>query len=217
MNKKDIPRGIHFFDNITRQLQLKFYVSLRIDLLKCFSVDVPHSRGDLIESFRFTLNTSIFPDGRRPTHPNFDNNGQGFYMSFHYPKQLFLFSNHWVYKWKDMSSSINGYNVLYEIDSMTVVSKRNTPKSHCIKDWKNADQVVMDSIIKGMRCRPPFWKTDLNIDTCSNSTLKKFSVNSLFDNVWSIRNPPCKFIEQLLFRKEEYGNDGTSGKLQCQN
>ena len=205
---------IRFYGNKKLKLPLRFYVSLRTDLMKCFSVDLPFSEGNLIEAFGFSLKRSIFPDDERPSYPQHSPENlkefKGLYISMHYPRQTLLVSNHWNTEWEPKNNSINKFYMSFDVSSQTVVSKRNTPKKRCFKEWENADQIVMDSVVRKMGCRPPFWKTTSNSNICSNSSLKAFSLNSIFDAAWSLRTPPCKFIEQLAIAYQE--SDEPSGK-----
>ena len=102
----------------------------------------------------------------------------------------------------------------YMMHSLNGVTKRDNPKSRCIKDWKNFDQVKMDYIVGEVGCRPPFWKENSNIDICSNSTLAKFSLHSFFDSIWSYRHPPCKFISQmhLTYQEDDYTDEESGEK-----
>ena len=190
---------------------LNIYISLRADIMKCFTIDVPFRKNKPIFSFALNIRNSIFSNNTRPM--NRPDKLEGFYISLHYPRQLLLASNPWHMRWKYRSIDNQEYGMLFEIVSLTVVRKRRISGGPCIDEGENYDQTIIDSVIKKLGCRPIFWETEMNIGACSNATHNSLTDNSgIMKHIWAADVPPCKYIEQLISTyQEEDDKDYLSG------
>lgn len=190
------------------------YVSLETDVMKCFTIDVPFKKDELIEGYSVSIKNSIFPNNRRPMATS-KQWLEGFILSFHYPRQSLLASNPWEGIWKDRSNKTSEYIMQYKIKSLTVVERRKSnSRRQCVENWKTYDTILMESLIKKIGCHPRYWKTDFNIDACSNWLSSNLSSNAILHTMRSSQILPCKYIEQVIYSyKEIEGRGRLSGNI----
>ena len=108
---KDYVDGASIFllDGNRFPMQLDdIYVSLRTDMMKCFTIDIPFIKDKLINAFQLEIRNSVFPNKKRPVTVSHER-PEGFVVSFQYPRQFLYASNSWKTSWKDRSNDSQGY------------------------------------------------------------------------------------------------------------
>ena len=206
------PSWIAFSNGSASILPLSNHVSLRGDTLKCFSIDVPFIKNELLLGFGMSIRSSIFATRSRPSRVQLSKL-EGFFVSFHFPKQMLIASNSWKYKWKPRSN-MDKYVMNFNVKAITVVNKRKQSGSSCIDDMTGYDQYVKDSMIKSKGCKPSYWKTNLDVEVCSQSKVKFFTTDKIFMRLHIDSNdiPPCSFIEHVDYEYiEDEDPELTSG------
>jgi len=190
----------------------RVYTSIRRGDEKCITFDVPFKKGTLVKTHAILLNNSVFDDKRRPKH--------GFVALFHYPNQI-LRATSKKYTWKKDTALLNQsceqdddddmvfcqpyqkqtYSMIFDIDNVSVLRRRNKAQDPCIENWKNDDMEVRSMISKDQLCKPNYWNIPLNLNKCKNKEdIKNISINEKRPSVHS-----CNKIEKLNFMYTEVG------------
>ena len=140
----------------------RVYTSIRRGDKKCITFDIPFKRETKVVSHSILLNNSVFENKRLPKH--------GFEVSFNYPNQT-LRATAKEHTWKSDRLLLNQgceeddgddpcpsyqnstYSMIFDIDNISVLKRRNKAHDPCIENWKNDDMEVRSIISKEHNCR----------------------------------------------------------------
>jgi hypothetical protein len=182
-----------------------FYVSNRNGGSKCFSLTMPYVQGLPIIYFYTTINSNIFPDGKRHIFPNFDGsniNTGGFTAYFHLPGQHFRAYYDKKYSWASRENKARNYDMSFTLKNIEVLNRRNKFFNRCNINWENDDNMVKEELIKSVGCNPPHWKVNSPLRICSKrEEMGKFRWPTYHDLQ---KFPlPCNAIEKMQYDFEE--------------
>jgi hypothetical protein len=92
-----------------------------------------------------------------------------------------------------------------------VLHHRNKFSKPCNTEWENDDNMVKENIMRSVGCRPPHWKINTPLSTCSKTEeMAKFRWPTYHDLK---RFPlPCNVIETIQFDYEEVDSYISAGK-----
>ena len=188
---------------VRKNMETSHHVSYRSSERKCFTIDAPFNEDQLLRHFRVKINERIFPDGKR--HRLFGTNWM--YTYLHYPGQRF--TAYYTMK-NDFSSRQNkrkNYTMKFHTKNIEVITRRNRIREPCEEDWRNYDEYVTEDRMKKAGCRPPHWKTILDLPICSTpNQMKTLSRQPGTEKIESFIQP-CKVISQLDYSYEEYDDE----------
>ena len=96
----------------------------------------------------------------------------------------------------------------FGVKNVEVITRRNRVQEPCEKDWKNYDKYIMNEMLRKAGCRPPHWKTDLDLSICSDP--QQMKIFSRQPNTAELESfiQPCKIINKLDYTYEEYDIGG---------
>ena len=94
----------------------------------------------------------------------------------------------------------SSYTMLFEIDNVSVLKRRNKESNRCIENWKNDDLEMKSRISKQIKCKPSHWNLTLNLSKCS--TMEEMHNVLSLEDIISI--PSCYSIERYAFSYNEY-------------
>ena len=179
------------------------YVSYRSSKQKCFTIDVPFWENKQLEIFVVNINAGIFQNRKR--HSRKDTNWMEIYL--HFPGQRFTAS----YNLKDDFSSRQNKttnNVMqFNTRNIEVLTRRNRIREPCEEDWRNYDIYVMKAMMKKAGCRPPHWKTIIDLPICSRpDQMKSFARAPKPREIESFIIQPCKVLSDFDYKYEEYNS-----------
>lgn len=178
------------------------HVSFRSSNRKCFTVDAPAAEGNLLWFFGMYINNNIFPDGKRsPTNRVF--------LYFHYPGQRFTAYYTVKTEWGSRRNKSLNYEMSFNVKNIDLITNRNKGKERCVRKWKEFDQHIMDDIIVQTGCRPPHWRTTLNLPICRNATQMKIFSRQPSTAKVEMYDPPCKVVERLdyIYHEKDENRD----------
>ena len=97
----------------------------------------------------------------------------------------------------------------FHTKNIEVITRRNRIRKPCVEDWRNYDTYIIEGMMRKTGCRPPHWKTTLDLPICSRpSQMKAFSRQP---NTAVIESSiqPCKVISQLDYKyvEDDYDDD----------
>ena len=108
------------------------------------------------------LKNSVFPNGYRPTHHNFDvdsGTGSGFEVRFNYPRQVFRsdFTAKWI--WEDLgrNASKKWVGMTFKVKNIEVLRRRSKYALPCNNQWTQDDDKIMERIAQHIQCNPSHW------------------------------------------------------------
>ena len=146
-------------------------------VMKCFTFDVPYSKGSLINTMNILFNNTIFPDGKRPLD-GWSSRGLSIY--YHYPMQFgrSFKSNKrfWDRRWSN-----SPYRIRFYLNGIEVLRKRNKARDKCQQETSYDDSVVKH-IIDIVKCKPPYFNVLRNESACKT----KDGLNKAARLFWSI-------------------------------
>ena len=96
--------------------------------------------------------------------------------------------------------------MLFRIENIDVITRRNKKDDSCINDWKYYDYHFIRNWMKNVGCQPTHWKFQEKngLPVCTNtSQMKQFSNQPSNSDVESF-SPPCKVIERLHYSYKEH-------------
>ena len=172
-------------DHLSELYHLDAYVNARQSNLKCFTFDVPYTKGVVIRELGMRLNTSIFPWIFSPTQ---------MYFTLTYPKQILRtsFGNHIKLSEK---GSPNCYTFEIAVGAMEVFKRRNKKLEPCNEDWKDHDAKRLSYITENVGCQPKHWKINSSNQFCNSFEQHDKITKELFKQEGFM--PPCRSVEIL--------------------
>ena len=166
---------------------VKNYIVVRSSYLKCFSFDPPFLPNVGVEYLVVVLKNSIFPNGYRPTHHNFDVDsgvGSGFEVRFNYPRQVFRsdFTAKWI--WEDLgnNASQKWVGMTFKVKNIEVLRRRSKYAFPCNNDWTHDDDKIMENIAQTIQCTPSHWELNNHENACSQVRIHfqpSFTINHI--------------------------------------
>ena len=181
------------------------YVSNRNGGSKCFTFTMPYVPKVPVVSFFVRMNTDIFPNGKRTPYPNFDGsniNGGGFTTFFHLPGEHLRSYFDKKYSWPARENNSRNYDMLFTVKNMEVLKRRNKFAKQCNTEWENDDYIVMGQIMRKIGCKPPHWKLNSHLTSCSRKDEMKQFRWPTYQDLQQFP-PPCNVIEKLQYEYEE--------------
>ena len=190
----------------------RVHTSKRSPDQKCITLDIPYSKNNKVKFHSILLNNSVFADKWRPTVGGFD-------VSFHYPNQIMRQTSS-KFAWNDDRKLLyetcedgkegncthlgSTYMMIFDIDHVSVLKRRNKSKEPCNTNWRNDDYEMRTKIAKSLQCKPNHWNLPLNIRICSNKTeLEKSYIMEENPDV-----PSCVSVERYAFLYNEVSGLG---------
>ena len=127
--------------------------------MKCFGLK---STLKNIDGFDFRFKTSLYPNGIRPSSK------LSIAVGLHLPNQLSLVGNSLKYTWPNLDE--NGTHVMgFSLQQIDIIKRRNKRKDPCIPDDFNFDQIILDSHLDMVGCRPPYLRTNKILGVCRSA------------------------------------------------
>lgn len=189
----------------------RVYTSRRRWDKKCVTFDIPYRENKKVKYHAILLNNSVFEYKKRPKY--------GFQVFFHYPKQIMRQTSK-KYVWSEDKHLLNQscedddgdddcppyynstYTMMFDVDNVGVLKRRNKGHEPCIQNWKNDDTEIKSMISKKLQCQPNHWKLYLNITKCNT----KEEMKNSFSMEESPSTPSCYSIgKQTFFYNEGAG------------
>ena len=119
-------------------------------LMKCMSFK--HVVKGAIDEVFIAINSSIFPNGVRPTH-------DGLSIMFHYPDQMTTSLKNLFYKWPEITYQMDEYySMRFDISHVEILKRRINGQEECY-DWKNYDLTTTEDVMRSVGCIPPYWES----------------------------------------------------------
>ena len=155
---------------------LMHYVVIRSSSLKCFSFDTPFLPDVGVEYLVVVVKNSIFPQGYRPLHHDFNPNtgkGGGFEVRFNYPRQVFrsYFTAKWIWESLGHNATKKWIGMSFHMKNIEVLKRRSKYYLPCNSEWRYDDEKIMNVIIDKIQCKPPHWDIKSNLEICSKVLL----------------------------------------------
>ena len=155
---------------------LMHYVVIRSSSLKCFSFDTPFLPDVGVEYLVVVVKNSIFPQGYRPLHHDFNPNtgkGGGFEVRFNYPRQVFrsYFTAKWIWESLGHNATKKWIGMSFHMKNIEVLKRRSKYYLPCNSEWRYDDEKIMNVIIDKIQCKPPHWDIKSNLKICSKVIL----------------------------------------------
>ena len=159
----------------------------------CYTLQVPQVKE--IQSYAISLKSNIFPNSVRP--PSYD-----FMTLFHYPNQLLLSTKTVKYSWPEREEYDN-YELLFRINGVEMLHRRNKGKQPCYFDWKNYDEALIEHHVRKVGCRPPYlMPKGVEVPLCNTTDLMKNSKFILKTGDYEL-DAPCISMEKIYYGVEE--------------
>ena len=185
----------------------RVYTSRRSSEQKCITLDIPFKTGKKVKYPSILFNKSMFADQSRPMDDDFT-------VSFQYPNQT-LRQTSTKRMWTNDSKLLNqpcednddwsclyygsSYTMMFDIDLVSVLKRRNKQGNPCISNWRNDNQDIRTRIAQKIKCKPSHWNLNLNLRNCSSKKEMKTSME--MEDYPTV--PSCFSIERYAFSYSE--------------
>ena len=204
-NKIANPKNKLFYDYTNRYQRDVVKEALHVDpfnnawgvFCKCLSFDVPYFENRRFNWIALAFKKSIFSGGKRPMSTT---NESYFSVSLSYPNQRLRYSkerDNW-----NAEITNESYGMTFQVVSLEVTQFRNKKSQPCNLKWKKDDKEIRRNLISQVRCIPPYWKgeTQMNYKECSVTEMKKlYSIVS-----WENDKMPCRIISQSVILNSDF-------------
>ena len=127
--------------------------------MKCFGLK---SKLKHIDELYFRFNTSIYPNGIRPSSK------LSTVIGVHLPNQFSLVGNSLKYTWPNWDE-IGTYTMIFSLQQIDIIKRRNKRNDPCISDDFNFDQMIWDSHLDIVGCKPPYHSTNKKLEVCNSA------------------------------------------------
>ena len=175
---------------------------------KCFAINFPFMEGQEMKSFYIKLRNDIFKDGKRLDNPGeflvFENQ---LWVTPHYPDQFFWSADQAKSRWPIRESHApKNYVMAFNIQSLDVVQQRNSRNTPCLEGSVDHDTEELQSILRNLGCKPPYWNSSSQIPFCS--TRRKFTEaanlgKSLLLGREKFKLKPCRRFDNIVYGYED--------------
>ena len=162
---------------------------------KCWTFHIPFVKGINIARAGFSMKKSIFQKEKGAAR-------LGFKVIFSYPGQT-LKARVMKDQWK--KTPYGNFAMVFNIQNMVVLIKRNKPHQPCEMDRARDDIRQRDLLIKNLGCRPAFVTSPSNWPRCNNWNHFK---NCRWDDDYV---EACTQVEKIFYTYEEYDKGDASG------
>jgi hypothetical protein len=140
------------------------------------------------------LKNDIFPSKIRP-------HTSDFFTLLHYPNHLLRSLRSIRFSWPQRTTN-DTYGMLFTINEVEVIKRRNKNKQPCDENWENYDDVLQEKHSEMVGCTTPYHNASTKTKTCSTKQEMKTAKFTLrFDEYGNI--PPCKAMEQIMYSYKE--------------
>ena len=188
---------------------------------KCFKIDILFEKDLSLQVFWLFLKPEIFLHGRRPS--NVDGNlflENGFMVIPHYPKQILRRMSQGQVSWPARGNDApKSYSMHFFIKSIDVLERRNKYRNPCNMDFADLDNLIKQSVLKEIGCKPPYWNSSSPLPLCNNQKEMRKANNLISKLLYSdtkraaiLKSLPCRGLERIQydFAEEEFPNDVSS-------
>ena len=176
-----------------------YYTSFQTSKRKCFTIDAPYVKNELLYYFSMDIRNDIFPNGGRTA-----TNEIATYL--HYPGQRLKAYYTENFQWKSRENKPKNYKMKFNINNINIISRRNKPEEPCVTDWRDYDKHVMRSMMLETGCHPAHWKLANDLPICNDTAqMKAFSEQPTTAKIESII-PPCRSIDRVHYHYHEKEN-----------
>ena len=152
---------------------------------KCWRFEIPFLMDQNIMSIAMRMKKSIFPERQL-------NIRKGFKVIFSYPGQTLrarVMKNNW-------KSVIQGnFEMVFNIENMVVLKKRNKAHEPCHRDYTRDDVRLRDSFIRSLGCRPTFITSSSAFTQCNAGRKMKNCDGPAWDRNYV---EPCRQVEKTV-------------------
>ena len=177
------------------------FVSFRGAKRKCFTINTPFIDNELLFHTNMKIKNSIFPEGKRSSVK------KTIKTYVHYPGQRFTSYFSSFHDFPSRQNKSESYLMKYRVRFIGASTQRNRYHKPCAEDWRNYDNLFMKNLMNKVGCRPPHWQSELVLPICSNHTeMEVFSEQPNRHDLESFIQP-CKVIDQIELRYDEYEID----------
>ena len=158
-----------------------------------------------LDEVMIAMNNSIFPNGIRPSSGRF-------LIMFHYPFQLVRSIYTTFFDWPSrVNSSSRYYSMQFYIRAVETLKRRQNGNQECY-DWKQFDSNTIKDVIRGVGCRPPYWKLEPNYPSCNTSMQMKsialqYQAKLYQDDKFQKVVPPCVEVKKMDVEFQEQAGD----------
>ena len=175
---------------------------------KCITFDIPFKKRMQISSFYVFLKSSIFGKGGRLANPDtriFNENQ--FHLTLHYQNQFIrrfkVSKKHWPIR---AQGSSKHYVMRLTVESIDVLVRRNTYHTPCIEGAPEHDQTIINYVLEGERCKPPYFNLTSTLEPCSQQKqlrqiyMKiKMAVHNGNAKRFLTAENPCRSLERISY------------------
>ena len=172
------------------------YISRRSSYHKCWTFEIPVLLNESIIKYGIIFKSTMFPKRIRPRN-------QGFNVTMNYPGQYLtnrLRKTHWdVRNDRLYQNKKRTLTMKFNIQNIVVLKLRNKRKKPCNTEWENNDKYILGEMAKEIGCKPPHWKIETKLPTCtSRQQMKK--AHEVFDQSGEEDfTPPCRRLEKVVY------------------
>ena len=169
------------------------YVGFSFEVLvKCYTTEIPLNASTLF----FKTTNDIFTDGIRPSLV-------GFSSMIHYPNQILTALDSLKNDWPNRrNKSTESYFMLFKIETVEIIIRRNTRRNKCNENWKTDGSEVLKQFVAKNKCKTTYQIGESNYPYCGSK--EKMALGNF---AWSKRHLypyPCQHIEKVWYGYEEY-------------
>lgn len=224
-NKKDVNnyhQGVTLYTSNdaqpTRSKIMPGFKELSVGGMKCLTIDILFEKDLTLFVFGMFLKPEIFLHGRRPSalvgNP-FESNG--FIVNPHYPKQalrfLTLARNSWPARGKHASKS---YTMHFFVRGTEVLERRNKYRYSCTMGFPDFDNLIKESVLNEIGCKPPYWNSSSLLPLCTNQKKMSKANNLINKLLYSdaeryaiLKSLPCRGLERIQydFVDDQFNNE----------
>ena len=175
---------------------------------KCFAINMPFVEGTQFNGFYMFFDSSIFGKEGRLANPVGDVSKENqFRVALHYPNQLIGKIDFGIRNWPiRTNSSPMSYLMRLTVGDIEVRVRRNTYHKPCIEGFPDYDEVVKESLLKRVGCKPPYLNSTPSYRPCKTQEelgdVAKLYINAIIRGNrrledMSIAKTPCRSLEMV--------------------
>ena len=179
---------------------------------KCFIIDIPFKEAVNLRRFWLFIKPTLFLKGSRPTsttafgNPILENQ---LIVAPHYPKQFSRDLGKGMYNWPTREpGASSSYVMHFYVRGIEVLEKRSKYNKPCDIEFPDLDYLLIESALKKLGCRPPYWKNVslLSLPDCSShekmQQASKMAFGLIYDDVEReamLESMPCRGLERIHY------------------
>ena len=161
--------------------------------IKCFGLN---SQIANLEFALFSFNTSMFPNGVRPSKRG------ALFVYFHLPNQLVLAGSYGKFTWPKRNTT-KEYVMYFKMQQVEILRRRNKRNDPCLPDTKSYDQMIFDDRANGVGCKAPFQNTTKSLPFCKSAEEMKKAFVDIMAQDKQIK--ACTSLADITFTYDEFG------------